>query len=95
MPRARQPLFVVLLLCSTCCWSQASTKGEGLLQHSMEDQFSFYCDLVGDGGCKSYEHPTSIVFNFLPSLQVSNPSLQYYFDVFISCTICVGHATNH
>ncbi len=61
----------------------------------MEDRFSFYCDLVGDGGYKSYEHPTSIVFNFLPSLQVSTPSLQYYFDVFISCTICVGHATNH
>jgi len=47
----------------------------------MEDQFLFYCDLMEDGGYKSYEYPTSIVFNFLPILQVNNPSLQYSFDI--------------
>jgi hypothetical protein len=47
----------------------------------MEEWFLFCCDLVGDGGYKSYEHPTFIMFNFLPSLQVNNPSLQYNFDV--------------
>jgi hypothetical protein len=78
MPLACQPLFVALLW---CCQFYALAKGEGLFQHSMEDQFLFCCGLVGDGGYKSYEHPTSIVFNFLPNLQVSNPSLQYNFDV--------------
>jgi len=47
----------------------------------MENWFSFYYDLVGNEGCKSYEHPTSIVFNFLPNLQVGNYSLQNSFDV--------------
>jgi hypothetical protein len=47
----------------------------------MEDRFLLYYDLVGDGGCKSYEHPTSTMFNFLPNLQVGNLSLQYNFDV--------------
>ncbi len=47
----------------------------------MEDQFPFYYDIVGNGGYKSYEYPTSIVFNFLPNLQVANLSLEYNLDV--------------
>jgi hypothetical protein len=61
----------------------------------MENQFPFYCDLVGDGGCKSYEHPTSIVFIVLHGLQVSNLSLQYSFYIYISYAICIGQGINH